>query len=145
MHQHRYFFIENLGLPAGQRLAVLDWLKGLGRDEQSRLPARRMQVRLRPDGQAAIFEALIETDDLNGAAVKNRLAQLIGAALGNLSYATSSTACGPLLTFRLNGTAILRLGLPGGLDADWETSRQAVLGYLNSALAEWEPPEIFPA
>ena len=138
---HGYLGVENLALNATQKATLVAALRALGPATHPS-PACLCHWRTRLDGEAAIFEALFNEDDLTVTRFKNGLAAIFGVAadsidhaISNASFASGST---PVVTFSRTGTDYLRVALFGGVGADWNESRDECRGYLAANMAEWE-------
>jgi hypothetical protein len=141
MTWHGYFGIENLALNDNQRSTLVQALRALGPASDPQ-PARLCHWRTRPDGQAAIFEALFDEDVLTIQAWKVRLAALFDVDPGTVDHAlvTAHFAGGdtPVVTFSRGGTDYLRVALFGGVGATWPDSGDECRAYILANLAEWE-------
>lgn len=136
---HIYFYIENLGLNDSQRDTMRDWVSKFGAEDNSPNPARRMQVRHRLDGQAAIFEAVVNEDWLKVNFVKDKMADLFAVSPATINHVILDSAYGDCLDFeRPAGTKRLRLGVFGGLGATWAQSGAAARQYLEDNRKGWE-------
>lgn len=142
--RHFYLGIENLNLNASQRQALIDELKSLGPASDPQ-PARLCHWRTRLDGEAAIFEALFNEDNLTVAKFKQRLATIFGVDPATIDHAsiTRHFADGdtPVVTFSRAGTDYLRFALFGGAGAAWMQSGDECRGYLATNRDEWEESE----
>lgn len=135
-----YFYIENLGLNATQKATLVAALRALVRQDDPQ-PVNISRMRPRLDGEAAIFAGMVDSEThLTAAAVKARLVALLGVPAANVTYATTQSAYGPAITLKHNGVNKLRLGVFGGIDADWGTSLQACRAFLKANAAQWEAP-----
>lgn len=137
----QYFYLESLNLTAPQRQTLVTGLLGLGRDESSINPCRRMHSRIRNDNLAMLFEALIEEDDLTINAIKARLAAIFGVAVGTITHSTNQVAVGLVVTFIQGGQNRIRIGSFGHNGTAWgstEASQAAAYAYLLANLAQWE-------
>lgn len=138
--RHCYIGTENLNLNATQRDTLIAALKALGPASDPQ-PARLNHWRIRLDGEAVIFEALFNTDNISVQAFKNRLANIFSVDPDTVDDATQQTAYGPAVTFSRGGTDYLRFLLFGGAGATWQESGDACRAYLIANAAEWEPAE----
>lgn len=142
--RHFYLGIENLNLNAAQRQTLVDALKALGPASDPQ-PARLCHWRTRLDGDAAIFEALFNEDNVTIQAFKNRLADIFSVDPATIDHATVTQhfAGGdtPVVTFSRLGTDYLRFALFGGAGATWMESGNECRGYLALNKAEWEVEE----
>lgn len=139
-----YFAIEDLALNAAQRQTLVQALRQLGPASDSQ-PARLLHWRTRLDNRAVLFEARFNDENLTVNAFKRRLGAIfgvswvtIGSRVNNYSFADGTT---PVVTFSRGGTDYIRVGLFGGVGADWDQSRREVLGYLATNRNDWETEE----
>ena len=143
MNWHGYMGIENLNLNASQRQTLVAALRALGPQTHPQ-PACLNHWCTSLDGQAAIFEALFNTDHLTVAAFKNRLAAIFDVdpetITSSLQTHTWDSRPTPIVTFSRAGTDYLRFALFGGPDATWSQSGQEARAYIAVNLERWEPP-----
>ena len=139
--RHFYLGIENLALNPTQRQTLMDALKALGPASDPQ-PARLCHWRTRLDGEAAIFEALFDEDNLTIAAFKQRLGDIFNVDPATIdhsivvrSFAGGST---PIVTFSRGGVDYLRFALFGGQGAAWMKSGDECRGYLALNRDDWE-------
>ena len=142
---HVYFAIENLALNDTQRALLVDALRALG-PAASRQPACLNHWRTRPDGQAAIFEALFDDDTITIAAFKNRLGAIFDVDPGTIDHALAFPVFNSLstavITFSRTGTDYLRaafFGYDGATWPTWDESRAECLAYLAANIGDWQP------
>jgi hypothetical protein len=136
---HTYIGIENLNLTNNQRNQLVATIQALGAANNSVQPAERNHWRVRPDNDAAIFEALFDEDTITIDSIKQFLANIFGIAVGTINHATQQTQYGLLATFSRNGTDYVRL-ISFGHDGDWSTwqeSNAAVRDYLSDNAVAW--------
>jgi len=142
---HGYLGIENLNLNDNQRQTLITELKALGPDSDPQ-PARLCHWRTRLDGQAAIFEALFNENNLTIAKFKNRLGTIFGIDPATIDHATVTWhfAGGdtPVVTFSRGGTNYLRFALFGGTGATWMQSGNECRGYLAANRDDWEESDV---
>jgi hypothetical protein len=143
--QALYFGIRNLALNNTQRNTLRDQILALGARQASLYPNERMQMRVRNDNQAIIFEAVFETDNLTATAIRNRLAAIFGVAQNTITPTTTTMQLAgrttTVITFTRNSTDYLQavaFGYNGGGWPAWELSRQAVAAYIAANAVEWE-------
>jgi len=141
-----YFLIENLGLNASQRAILVDELRRLGPGTHSQ-PSHLCHWRTRLDNDAAIFEALFNSDHLTIQAFKSRLAAIFSVPVGNITHSasTASYSAGNLsnvVVFSYNSIARLRVILFGTNTGNYDQSHSEVLGYLFLNQAEWDTAEL---
>lgn len=140
--KHLYFYIENTGLNDAQRDTLVDWFKTFGRADNSPFPNLRLQTRIRLDNQAVIFEGLFREDWLTVEFITNKLADIFGIDPAQITVETSNNQYGTLADFqRPAGTSRIRMGVFGGVNADWETSRLATVAYISANIEDWESGE----
>jgi hypothetical protein len=142
---HVYFGIENLALDDTQRATLIDALRALGPSNHPS-PAFLCHWRTRPDGKAAIFEALFDEDTITIDAFKNRLGAIssidpatIDHAINRATFAVTETA---IVTFSRGGSDYLRVafcGYDGSTWPSWEQPRAECLAYLALYAAQWTP------
>ena len=128
---HGYMLIEDLGLTSNQRQTLFDYLKSLG-DNDALQPSHRNHWRPRLDNRAIIYEAMFVKANLTIQSVKSKLAEIFSVDVNTINH----TGTNPV-TFSRSGDRLF-MQLFAGINADWETSRQACLSYLDANLAEWE-------
>ena len=133
-----YFYVENLGLTDAQAEQVVGALEIWGARNEDGNPRNRNHWRVRLDGRAAIFEAWVDDGQLAGSWFQGKLAQLFGVASGSIGSMVRTSAWGPYVDFKYLGVPKLRLGVFGGVNAEYGESRAAALGYLAENAAGWE-------
>lgn len=134
---HGYIAIENLALTANQRGKLITALRKLG-PASDRQPERFNHRRTRLDGQAVIFEAAFNDNNISVAGIKGYLANVFGVAASTINHSVNQTQYGPVATYERGGTNYLRLVQFGGVGSSWETSRLAAVAYLRANSAAWE-------
>lgn len=137
-----YLGIENLTLTNAQRNQLVAHLQGLGLDNNGPLPNRRNHWRIRPDNQAAIFEAAFDDGTISIAAVKTRLGIIFNIDPAQISHsvATPSYSAGnstTVVTFIYQAVSRLRIAAFGTLSGTWQQSNAEVRGYLAANIATW--------
>lgn len=137
MDVNLYFYVESLALTVSQVNTLVTQLKALGQRNDDSNPRFRNHWRIRPDNQAAIFEGVFDSSDLTSLKARNRLAAIFGVTQLSVTYATSSTGYGPLVTFTYNSVDQLRLGVFGGVSASYADSQAAVRQFLSDNAAAW--------
>lgn len=134
-----YIGIEIIDMTADQRQELVDVIKRIGKADNSPFPNLRMQIRVRLDSDAAIFEAVFDEDNLTVAQFKTWLGNIYSVDPSTITSTTQQTNYGPMATFaRPANTPRLRMLLFGGVNADWETSRLATVAYLSANREDWE-------
>lgn len=136
---HVYIGIENLALTNPQRATLVQGIQALGANNASFNPALRNHWRIRLDNDAAIFEALFDSDTISIQATKNRLAAIFEVDPATITTNTQAIAYGLLITYTRNSTNYLRLLLFGwnGEFPTYAESHAAVLAYLSANAAAW--------
>jgi len=120
---HGYLHVGELppGWTVEQRTNAQNAMRGL-QAAGVRLPRELNHSRLSLDSKQMIVEAKFDAPTIERAAV----VPLLAGVLGITDAAVNA---------RLDYTIL------GGLEADWETSRQAALALIAGDLAAWEPEE----
>jgi hypothetical protein len=143
-NRHFYFGIENINLNAVQRQTLIVELKALGPASDPQ-PARLCHWRTRLDGEAAIFEALFNENNLTIARFKQRLGNIFGVDPGTINHRTNQVDFAGhgtrIVVFSRGVTDYLRFALFGGVDAAWMDSGDECRGYLKANYDEWSEPE----
>ena len=138
--RHFYMGIENINLNIIQRQTLIEELKALGPASNPQ-PARLCHWRTRLDGEAAIFEALFDEDNLTIAKFKQRLGAIFSVDPSTISHSTIQKDYAgfgtPVVTFAYGGTDYLRFALFGNSDASWMQSGDECRGYLKFNQDEW--------
>jgi hypothetical protein len=137
MDTNLYFYIESLALTGPQVETLVTQLKALGQANAHLIPRYRNHWRIRPDNLAAIFEGVFDDTDLTAVKVRNRLAAIFSVSQASVTYATTQTDYGPVITFTYNSSARLRLGVFGGPAATYAQSQAAVIHFLADNVASW--------
>jgi hypothetical protein len=145
---HGYFGIENLGLNATQRGTLVDALRALGPASAEGLkPSVLNHRRTRLDGEAVIFEALFDENDITVDAFKGRLGSVFGVAPATIDHAVTRVTWHHLesavVTFSRSGVSYLRVvffGYKGARWPSWKESRLEALAYLAANAVAWEEP-----
>lgn len=133
-----YFYLENVALTAGQRDTLIGQMKTWGKRDQDPNPKNRNHWRVRPDGQAVIFEAWIDESRLTVLSLRGWLADLYGVDIAEISSSTANTAFGQVVSITYNTFLRLRVGVFGGVAAAYAASQAAARAYLNANTAVWE-------
>ena len=127
---HGYAGIEDLGLTVAQRQTLVDALEQLSANGHPQ-PSHRNHWRVRLDNKAVIFEAEFNGEDWTVETIKTRLANIFSIAPGQINHVITSSAYGPVVTFRYPGsTSKLRMIAFAGINSTWVQSRQAAVSYL---------------
>lgn len=132
-----YIGVENLALTPSQRDTLVGGIQQLGAKNGGSNPALRNHWRVRPDGDAAIFEAEFDEDNFSVLALRTRLAALFGVPLAQVTSATSNPASGTLLTMSYQSVARVRFLFFGGASATYAQSGDAARAYLAANAQAW--------
>jgi hypothetical protein len=138
MTKHLYFYLEDLSLTTIQRNTLINAVRNYGEENNSVFPHRKMQVRTRLDGKAAIFEAVFQDNQLTAEHFQQILAGIFGVPAANITFTITVPVYGTLVTYSYNTTPRLRFGVFGGINATWEQSRATAHTYLLANQAAWE-------
>jgi hypothetical protein len=137
---HLYFGAENINLTNAQRDALVDALRLLGRQNDD-FPFRIAHKRIRPDNQAAIFEAVLDTSIIDIPAMKTRIASILGVPEGNITTTVTTQTFGnfssTVVTWKNLGTNKARTVAYGTLNGTYAESRNECVGYLVANNAAW--------
>lgn len=137
-----YVLIENLGLTDAQRATLIEGIMALGVRNDSLFPNERNHWAIRPDNQAAIFEAVFDADSISVVGIRDRLANLFGVPVTSITYNIIQTIYGPLVVYKYLSVNKLRAGIFGGLTATWAESHAAALLYLSDYKDLWGGTEL---
>lgn len=137
---HGYIGIENLNLNDSQRQMLIAELRRLGPAFDLQ-PARLNHWRTRLDGEAVIFEALFNENNLTAARFKQWLGDIFGIDSSTINHQTQQTQHGPVVTFSRGGTDYLRFLLFGGQGSAWSESGDQARAFLVANQSKWDPPE----
>jgi len=137
-----YYGVEDLGLTASQRAAIVQAIQALGYDNEHPNPAWRNHWRIRPDNLAVVFEAAWNTEEWTIENVKGYLADAVNVNPNIIDDVLETITYGLMVTFSVAGTAYLRIVAFGGLGTDYETSHTAVLEYLSDFKDAWGDVEL---
>ena len=139
--RHFYLGIENINLNASQKQTLITELKALGPASDPQ-PARLCHWRTSLDGDAVIFEALFNENNLTVARFKQRLGAIFGVDPETINHSTNQLDFAgfgtPVVTFSRGGTDYLRFALFGGVGATWMESGDECRGYLKANQEDWE-------
>jgi hypothetical protein len=133
-----YFYLENVALTVNQRDNLISQVKTWGKRDQDPNPKNRNHWRVKPDSQAVIFEAWIDEARLTVLNLRQWLADLYGVELSDITASTASTAFGQVVSITYNTFLRLRVGVFGGVAAEYAASQAAARAYLNANAAVWE-------
>ena len=133
-----YFYVENLGLSAQQKQTLVDVLKVWGLRNQDLSPKKRNHWRVRLDGEAVIFEAVFEVDNITVLWFRTKLAEIFSVPVANITATTTNTDYGPVSTFKFLTVNKLRMGIFAGLSSTWAESRLAVLNFIADNRSAWD-------
>lgn len=136
-----YLGMENIALTNPQKQQLITHLQGLGLFNSDPNPSRRNHWRIRPDNEAAIFEAVFDDDTISIQAVKNRLGIIFGVDPAQISHSIASPSFGGftthVVTFTYLAVQRLRTAAFGTLSGTWAQSNAEVRGYLLANAAVW--------
>lgn len=142
---HGYLGIENINLNASQKETLVDELKALGPTSDPQ-PAKLCHWRTRLDGDAAIFEALFNEDNLTVQKFKDRLGVIFDVDPDTIDHSTNIVSFDegstPIVVFSRSSTDYLRFALFGGISASWMESGDECRAYLKVNIDDWEEGEI---
>lgn len=137
-----YLGIENIALTNPQRQQLITHLQSLGLQNNSPFPHLRNHGRIRPDEDAAFFEAAFDDGTISIQAVKNRLGIIfsidpaqISHNVNTVSYSTGNNTT--VVTFTYQAQARLRTAAFGTLSGTWAQSNAEVRGYLAANAEAW--------
>lgn len=133
-----YFFIENFGLTPQQKQTLVTALQGFGMRNDALNPRDRNHWRVRLDGEAVIFEAVFNADNLTVASLRARLAGIFGVDENQISADTSQNQYGDLAVFSYNDVVRLRVGVFGGRSAGYVSSQVAARQFIADFAGDWE-------
>ena len=140
MNWRGYFGIENLALTNPQRALLVDELERLGPDNHPQ-PSHLCHWRYRPDGDAAIYEALFDFSQLTIAKTKARLGTIFNVEPDRIDHDVTEIVFAGLVTqiftFSRGGTDYLRMAIFGGTGSNYDDSHAEVLGYLSANMDDW--------
>jgi hypothetical protein len=142
MEWQGYFYIENLGLNAQQKQTLVAALQQWGLRNDAPNPRDRNHWRVRPDGNAVIFEAAFDAEQLTLSSFEARLAALFGVSAGQIGAATSQNQYGEVAVFSYNNVDRLRLGVFGGRQAGYKESQLSAQQFLIAFASDWNGVEI---
>jgi hypothetical protein len=141
---HGYFGVERLALSDANWNAIKAALAAI-LINNPRGAHQALQVRLRPDGDAAIVEGLFSTDDLTVDAFKNMLANATGVPVDNITHSENAVTLhaepSRIHRFGVGGVDRLRASMfagVGGFTTTWAQSRRECVQYLINNVAEWQ-------
>ena len=134
---HGYFGIENINLNTAQKSDLVDALKEPGNNTAPQ-PCYRNHRRFRLDGDAAIFEARWNKDNIVADKFKQYLGNIFGIDPATIDHVITTPGSNIVAVFSRGGTDYLRIAFFGGLSCTWEESRQAVLTYLRINRELWD-------
>lgn len=136
-----YVGAERLTMTDPQAATVVGLLRAMGRSNADSNPRRRIHWRVRLDGNAGIYQALYDEDDLSIAAFKAQLAAAFGVAIGTITHAvttpTFGTRASTVVTFTHSSAQRFRVVLFGGVNATLEQSAAEARAYLAANAAAW--------
>ena len=135
-----YFGIENIALTGPQKATLIAALNALGPSSDPQ-PAELLHSRIRLDGDAVIYRARFQDNDLTTLNLRQFIANVFSVAVVNITAATTSTTFltlpSPIVTLTHLAVARLRFVLFGGLGATTAQSNAEVLAYLAANAVAW--------
>lgn len=135
-----YFAIENIALTSPQRQTLITALQALGPSSDPQ-PAELMHRRVRIDGDAVLFRARFQDNDLTTANLRQFLANAFGVAVAQITATnnpqTFAVLPSPVLTMTFAAVQRMRFVLFGGLGATVAQSNAEVLAYLAANAVAW--------
>ena len=138
MEWQGYFYIENLGLNAQQKTTLVSALQFWGQHNDAPNPRDRNHWRVRLDGEAVIFEAVFEADNLTVPSLRSRLADLFSVNDEQIDVSTSQNKYGNVATFSYNNVDRLRVGVFAGLQAGYAGSQAAAQQFIIDFASDWQ-------
>lgn len=136
-----YIGLENIALTNAQRNQLVTHLQSLGIANSDPNPSRRNHWRIRPDNNAAIFEAAFDDGTISIAAVRNRLGIIFGVDPALITHSVASPSFGgnttQVITFTYQAAQRLRIAVFGTLSGTWAQSNAEVKGYLAANAEAW--------
>ncbi len=135
-----YLGTENIALTGPQKATLATALQGLGPIAHPQ-PSELMHWRTRLDGDAVIFRALFDDNDLTVANLRQFIANVFGVPVAqvtaNAASVTFKTVPSPVLTMTYQAIARMRFVLFGGLAATSQQSNDEVVAYLIANAVAW--------
>jgi hypothetical protein len=138
MEWQGYFYIENLGLNAQQKSTLVSALQSWGQHNDAPNPRDRNHWRVRLDGEAVIFEAVFEADNLTVPSLRSRLANLFGVNAEQITVVAIQNKYGELAVFSYNNVDRLRVGVFAGLQAGYAGSQAAAQQFIIDFATDWQ-------
>jgi hypothetical protein len=138
MEWQGYFYIENLGLNAQQKQALVSALQSWDLHNDAPNPRDRNHWRVRLDGEAVIFEAVFNADDLTVSSLQSRLADLFGVNVEQIDASTSQNQYGEVAIFSYNHVDRLRVGVFAGRQAGYPASQAAAQQFIIDFASAWQ-------
>lgn len=133
-----YFYAENVNLTTAQQQSIVDAIKTWGRRDNDPNSRHRNHWRVRLDNKAVIFEAWVDSDNLTVLSLRQRLATLFSVPLAQVTGSVTTNAYGQLVSITYNAQVRLRVGVFGGVTADYYTSQAKVRQFLHDNVVAWE-------
>jgi hypothetical protein len=138
MEWQGYFYIENLGLNAQHKQTLVAALQSWGLHNNAPNPKDRNHWRVRPDGEAMIFEAVFDANNLTVSSLQARLANLYGVNAAQIGVSTSQNQYGDVATFSYNNVDRLRVGVFAGRQAGYAASQAAARQFITDFAGAWQ-------
>jgi len=133
-----YFYLENVNLTTPQQQILIDAIKTWGKRDQDPNPRHRNHWRIRLDNKAIIFEAWFDNNNLSILNIRQKLADLYEVALSQITGSVTSNIYGQLLSVTYNTLVRLRIGIFGGITADYYTSQTKAVQFLVDNKTSWD-------
>jgi hypothetical protein len=133
-----YFYAENVNLTAPQQETIVNAIKTWGKRDLDPNPRHRNHWRIRLDNKAVIFEAWVNDDNLTVLSLRTRLANMFGVALAQVTGSVTTNTYGQLVSITYASQVRLRVGVFGGVAADYYTSQAKVKQFLIDNKATWD-------
>ena len=138
MEWQGYFYIENLGLNAQHKQMLVAALQSWGLHNDAPNPCNRNHWRVRSDGEAVIFEAVFDVDNLTLPSLRSRLAGFYGVDAEQIDVSTSQNRYGEVATFSNNHVDRLRVGVFAGRQAGYAASQAAAQQFVIDFSNAWQ-------
>jgi hypothetical protein len=142
MERQGYFYIENLGLNDQQKQTLVEVMQGWGLHNHASNPRDRNHWRVRPDGEALIFEAIFNADNLTVESLRSRLDSIFNVNENLVSVSPSQNKYGELAVFSYNSVDRLRVGVFGGRQAGYPESQAACQQFVVDFDSQWNEGEV---
>ena len=141
MEWQGYFYIENLGLNDQQKQVLVSALQSWGLHNHAFNPRDLNHWRIRPDGEAVLFEAVFDAENLTVTNLRTRLANLFGVNEQQIIMSTSQNQYGEMAVFSYNSVDRLRVGVFAGRQAGYADSQAAAQQFAIDFVSDWTEGE----